>query len=358
MGNAIVVEKGQRFGFWTVIREAAPRTSVRGGKRRAVEVKCRCGAEKVIDLSTLRQGQSKSCGCLQRLNPITGDRRNRLVFVKEVEPRISSSGKTRIGVFRCDCGNEMTTSLSEWNNGATKSCGCLRVERNQERARINLQQGDRFGRLVVVSGPTRTRDGKGVSVRQVQVACDCGVKLLASVRGLSSGVTKSCGCLTRELISERFKTHGHTVGRERTPEYVIYCAMIGRATNKNNKQYGEYGGMGRGVAEEWRDFQAFYDEVGPRPTPDHSIERIDNRKGYEPGNVRWATKEEQSENTARSRIWTTPLGVFPSARKAAEAHGVSSQTIANRCGLRKGRKADAGYSSVLRYPELNEAFAN
>lgn len=82
------------------------------------------------------------------------------------------------------------------------------------------------------------------------------------------------------------------------PEYGVWCRMIDRCYNPNIPSFSNYGGRGIIVCERWRhDFAAFLADVGPRPSPAHSIDRIDNDGNYEPGNVRWATKHQQMRNT-------------------------------------------------------------
>lgn len=90
-------------------------------------------------------------------------------------------------------------------------------------------------------------------------------------------------------------------GRYGTPEWNSWHGIIQRCTNVSNKDWRHYGGRGIKVCDEWRNsFVAFFNYVGLKPSPSHSIDRFPNPAGdYEPGNVRWATKKEQRE-TARN----------------------------------------------------------
>jgi hypothetical protein len=100
--------------------------------------------------------------------------------------------------------------------------------------------------------------------------------------------------LAEALTPDRVQTHGLS----HLPEYRIWLGMKRRCNDELCKDYLNYGGRGIKVCPEWMDdFQAFYDHIGPRPTLYHSIDRIENSRGYEPGNVRWATKREQQRNT-------------------------------------------------------------
>lgn len=92
-------------------------------------------------------------------------------------------------------------------------------------------------------------------------------------------------------------THGHTVNKTRSPEYIAWQNMIRRCENPQHKNYRYYGGRGISVFPQWRlNFEAFLFWMGPRPNPGLSLDRIDNDGNYEPGNVRWATREQQRRN--------------------------------------------------------------
>lgn len=95
-----------------------------------------------------------------------------------------------------------------------------------------------------------------------------------------------------------------THGMSKSPEYVIWRAMKQRCYLKTHESYPRYGGRGIKVYELWRtSFEAFYAHIGPRPSAKHSLDRFPNNNGnYEPGNVRWATKDQQGSNMRRNRF--------------------------------------------------------
>jgi len=96
-------------------------------------------------------------------------------------------------------------------------------------------------------------------------------------------------------------THGATVNRQPTPEWNSWRGMVERCTNPNHKHWAHYGGRGIRVCDRWLGFAAFLADMGAKPTPEHSIDRINNDGNYEPGNCRWATRHEQARNKSTTR---------------------------------------------------------
>lgn len=149
--------------------------------------------------------------------------------------------------------------------------------------------GQRFGRLAAVERTANTTAGKA----QWACRCDCGQFAVVPTSSLRRGFTRSCGCLSRELSSERLRSHGLS----RTPEFRAWSSMLSRCHRPANQNYAHYGGRGIKVCAEWSaSFEAFYEHIGPRPSTAHSLDRIDVDGNYEPGNVRWATIKEQRHN--------------------------------------------------------------
>lgn len=101
--------------------------------------------------------------------------------------------------------------------------------------------------------------------------------------------------------------HSRTARHTHTDEYNHWCEMRTRVTNKNRPYFDKYSALG--MDESWKNsFDAFIAHIGPRPSPEHTVDRIDNNVGYYPGNVRWATRKEQARNTSRN-IWVWVNGV-------------------------------------------------
>jgi hypothetical protein len=129
------------------------------------------------------------------------------------------------------------------------------------------------------------------------------------------------------------RRHGHT--NPRSGEYTSWAGMIQRCGNPNNPNYAGYGGDGVTVCERWRNsFEAFLADMGPRPSPAHSLDRYPNREGsYEPGNVRWATDAEQTRNQRTNHLLTID-GVTRCLEDWSRISGISRRTVDYR--LKRG----------------------
>ena len=123
--------------------------------------------------------------------------------------------------------------------------------------------------------------------------CECGKTVYVRTCHLLDSSTRSCGCKNRE---NRYK-HGHTIDENPSPEYACWVGMKKRCSNKNRSDYKYYGARGITVCKRWRDsFAAFLDDMGRKPSPKHSIDRINCNGNYSKRNCRWATASEQRRN--------------------------------------------------------------
>lgn len=111
----------------------------------------------------------------------------------------------------------------------------------------------------------------------------------------------------RERIAKALTTHGHSGGNEkpRTGEYSSWANMKQRCLNPDNPRYYQYGGRGIRICKRWQNsFSNFLQDLGPKPHPKYTIERIDNDGNYEPSNCKWDTKENQNKNSRKCRFIT------------------------------------------------------
>lgn len=146
--------------------------------------------------------------------------------------------------------------------------------------------GLRYGRLVAIR-LLSTQNKQRVWLFK----CDCGKYTRAQGCNVRYGDIKSCGCLRNEVTGNRSRTHG----RSKTPEWNIWCAMRDRCSNPKARAFRFYGARGIRVCRRWQQFSNFYADMGPRPSPAHSIDRKNPFRGYYKSNCRWATDAEQGQ---------------------------------------------------------------
>ena len=169
-------------------------------------------------------------------------------------------------------------------------------------SRLELQ-GQRFGRLSVL-GRAQTQPGQRNAMWTC--LCDCGKTTVVAASNLQAS-TRSCGCLKTEAASKILKTarYTQTHGMSHTPEHDTWLHMKQRCYNPNSHKFAIYGARGIKICDRWlNSFEAFYADMGPKPAPIYSIDRINSNGNYEPGNCRWSTPAQQSRNRSITNLIT------------------------------------------------------
>lgn len=161
---------------------------------------------------------------------------------------------------------------------------------------LNLT-GKKFNRLLVMGFSHRQR-----SKRMLRVICDCGNEFTVETHAITSGKTKSCGCLNKERTRAMLISRNTTHNLSKSRVYKIWFGIMKRCYNPKCKSYKAYGESGILVDKKWHIFIKFFEDMGHPPSHGHSIERINNSYGYSKENCKWADKYEQANNRKNNRI--------------------------------------------------------
>lgn len=181
--------------------------------------------------------------------------------------------------------------------------------------------GDRFGRLVVVRLSERINGAIAW-----ECICDCGSSKIARAGHLRSGEIQSCNCLKRERQAASVTTHGEARHSRSVPEYYTWQSAKSRCYQPSHPAYRLYGARGIRMCDAWlNNYEAFLQDVGRRPGRGYSLDRINVNGDYEPGNCRWVTAREQSNNRrCTTRVDGVPLSI------AVERAGLKYNTVRTR----------------------------
>jgi hypothetical protein len=254
-----------------------------------------------------------------------GEKHSRLLILGFTEIK----GERR-AAYRCDCGNIGVSDPRSVTRGLAKSCGCLLYEqlkkqhdlaRVLDRGRARRDWSTYVGQRVsggLVIGYTPSEKGKPDTIA---VRCDCGAISETSVYDIKKKRCRACAYARQKQETEK-----------RFPRWWkrLHDGIISRCFCETNDRWHSYGGRGIDMFEDWRkNPMAMLEYLGPRPSKNHSVDRIDNDGGYYPGNVRWATRKEQ-QNNRRNNILLEFNGKTQSLSKWAEEYGLKRATLERR----------------------------
>lgn len=189
--------------------------------------------------------------------------------------------------------------------------------------------GEKFHRWTIV-GPVE----KQGPYRYVPCECECGIRKNVYCNSLTDGRSKSCGCYGREQTRSRVSTnitHGHTRrsgSNKINPTYQSWRGISQRCRPDvpKNKYYGV---RGITVCERWASYENFLADMGERPSPKHTLDRINVNGNYEPENCRWATRWVQ-DNNKRNSDWLEIDGQVKTVTEWVKISGVGYTTVRQR----------------------------
>lgn len=201
------------------------------------------------------------------------------------------------------------------------------TQKKSARGRKPIEAGEQNGLLTAIRFEYRDKWG----ANQWLFECDCGNETVTRPDWVRLGKVVSCGCYRDEINGERMKrtarTHGHSSGGKLTSEYNSWRNMRDRCKYPSAENWHKYGGRGIKVCDRWIDsFENFLEDMGPKPTRKHTIERLDVNGNYEPDNCVWAVSKTQMRNRTDTR-WVEFRGRRMALAEACELAGIPRNVV-------------------------------
>ncbi len=194
--------------------------------------------------------------------------------------------------------------------------------------RIEYTHGQKIGECIFLNDEPYKVYEYG-RIRMAKFRCRCGKEYITRLSYVINGYSLSCGCYNREMTSLKLTKHKLI----KSAEYRTWSSMRERCLNKNNQDFKHYGGRGIAICERWLNlengFLNFFADMGKKPTPKHSIDRINTNGNYEPNNCKWSTHTEQVRNTNRNH-YITHNGETKCLTEWAEQLGINAGTLSGR----------------------------
>lgn len=189
-----------------------------------------------------------------------------------------------------------------------------------------MQRRDLVGQTI---GRWSVMEWAGASPSRWVCRCTCGAERIVLAGNLTSGKSLSCGCYRNELSKFRSVRHGQARLNQASRIYRIWTGILTRVSGTSKPHHRNYKNRGIDMDPRWRSFETFLADMGDRPSRAHSIDRVDNSRGYWPDNCRWATNVEQARNRRSNRLFTHD-GVTAPVAAWAERTGLTSGCIIGR----------------------------
>lgn len=322
------IKIGDRYGMLTIVREVEPTVTVdKYGFNRSVwnvECLCDCGNTRTIQFiglkKNVKRGSTPSCGCRNiRYTNLEGFERDESIVNMSQKERKEIIKKMLLYGFTNKQISLKTGSWEGFISIVRKDLGLSYYTIQRE-----ISIGEKFGLLTITDIDTTN---KNIKTRRVMCDCECGTKD-KSIRydHLRNGGTVSCGCYSRSMAKKMMEENvlptmiKHGDSRKGSKHYYIFQVWMSakqRCFNPNNKRYNTYGKLGVTMYNEWINNYPLFKEyiltnLGERPEgksknrgDSYSMDRIDVTKGYEPGNLRWASFEVQMNNKTNSLMTPT-----------------------------------------------------